>query len=432
MAKGIRDNWSQVRYAASVAARSFVQKAGEAQERFFPQLLGPMCLNRHYVAEGVRLYSQETWRIVCGPQGGARLLVAHFDRVIDAYVEAAEAPNHAVREAACHCISELANRVAGTPEAPTPFREHFTSARVDRLMQTLLSAFQDESWPVRDVSSTAIGFFVSAFPFDCVTFRDQLMELWFEQMADNIPSLRANGAAAVAMAVKAWPQLWREVLPRLGPRLREVQMQIEQSEVFSDYTPSGPFSVPKPKPSSLEDTPDPQFVNQTMFSCGSVAPKTFKRKQRVKDSGCMNCNNETARQPWESSEGMVYLMGELASLAARTQTKDSEEHLAAIAANLPELNTAFACSQYRHHHLLKQRVCERLPALTEALGMVRMQPHFPPLLRTVAECAEQEMHRGLQAAAMATLSAWGARLSAAEAEVACAAAAVDVRVLTEA
>merc|ERR1719399_2164515 len=88
--KGIKDNWSQVRYAGSVAVRAFMEKAAKhkVRERFFPVLLPNMCLNRHYVAEGVRLYSQETWRIVCGPQGGARLLMQHFDEVIEAYVEA--------------------------------------------------------------------------------------------------------------------------------------------------------------------------------------------------------------------------------------------------------------------------------------------------------------------------------------------------------
>ena len=59
LAQGIKDNWSQVRYAASVACRAFNEKAQEQRSAFYPQLLGLMCLNRHYVAEGVRLYSQD-------------------------------------------------------------------------------------------------------------------------------------------------------------------------------------------------------------------------------------------------------------------------------------------------------------------------------------------------------------------------------------
>lgn len=50
----------QVRFAASVATRSLMKHAGGEwrEEVLFPQLLPPMCLNRYYVAEGVRNYSQ--------------------------------------------------------------------------------------------------------------------------------------------------------------------------------------------------------------------------------------------------------------------------------------------------------------------------------------------------------------------------------------
>ena len=39
------------------------------REEVFPQLLPPMCLNRRYEAEGVRLYSQRTWALILGDQG---------------------------------------------------------------------------------------------------------------------------------------------------------------------------------------------------------------------------------------------------------------------------------------------------------------------------------------------------------------------------
>eukprot|EP00434_Breviolum_minutum_P033205 symbB.v1.2.029381.t1/scaffold3206.1/size61198/7 len=295
LANGIKDNWSQVRYAASVAARAFNDKAGDEKEKFYPQLLGLMCLNRHYVAEGVRLFSQETWRRVCGPQGGARLLVAHFDSVLDAYVDACRAPNHAVREAASNCISELAARVAGSPLAPTPFREHFTSARVQRMLNALLDAFRDESWPVRDVASTALGHFVQAFPDECKGILPEVLELWFDQMADNIPSLRRNGAAALASAMKVWPELWSQVLPRLQKTLPEVLMQPEHSEIFTDlsswidYTPSGPFSVPKSKSTAVGEKSDPAFTDQVMYR-SVVIRGVFTAESRFKKSGRLPCS----------------------------------------------------------------------------------------------------------------------------------------------
>ena len=72
VAKGLGDNWSQVRYAASQAVRAFyeIAKQDEAlKERFGPLLVPRMCLNRYYVAEGVKIYSNETWRLVHGDQG---------------------------------------------------------------------------------------------------------------------------------------------------------------------------------------------------------------------------------------------------------------------------------------------------------------------------------------------------------------------------
>eukprot|EP00406_Dinophysis_acuminata_P017644 CAMPEP_0179335768 /NCGR_PEP_ID=MMETSP0797-20121207/66672_1 /TAXON_ID=47934 /ORGANISM="Dinophysis acuminata, Strain DAEP01" /LENGTH=664 /DNA_ID=CAMNT_0021049183 /DNA_START=1 /DNA_END=1995 /DNA_ORIENTATION=- len=415
---GIRDNWSQVRYAASTAVRAFMQKATEtSRERFYPQLLGPMCLNRHYVAEGVRLYSHETWRYVCGPQGGARLLVAHFDSVISAFVEAAEAPNHAVREAASHCISELASKLAGSPEKPSPHRDAFTHVRVQRLLESLMGSFQDESWPVRDVASSALGYFVAAFPLDCQAHRPQLLQLWAEQMADNIPSLRANGAAALAMAMGVWSaEMWDEVLAHLTTRLPEVLQQAEKSETFTDYTPSGPFSVPRAKPKfSITDVSDPEHTDQTMYSCGSIAPKTFKRREKKKlassaAGGCMNCAVDLPHQLWEASEGMVHLLAELAALVARSRSHLSPGRLDALAALLPTLAQAFNCSQFRHHYLLKQRICERLPALAENLGWERFKPHLPELLRITQQCADQNEHRALRECARVVLTAWQPQL----------------------
>jgi len=67
VAQGLGDNWSQVRYAASQAARSFYVIAKEDEElrnKFDPLLVPRMCMNRYYVAEGVKIYSNETWKIV--------------------------------------------------------------------------------------------------------------------------------------------------------------------------------------------------------------------------------------------------------------------------------------------------------------------------------------------------------------------------------
>ena len=69
---GLGDNWSQVRYASSLCARSFYESLSGDEvlmDKFNPQLVPCMCLNRYYVAEGVRVYSIETWKRIFGDNG---------------------------------------------------------------------------------------------------------------------------------------------------------------------------------------------------------------------------------------------------------------------------------------------------------------------------------------------------------------------------
>ena len=157
---GLGDNWSQVRYAASQAARAFYLIAKDdpaLREAYDPGLVPRMCLNRYYVAEGVKLYSQETWKLCFGDSG--RLLVCQNAKwVCEYYILQSQADNHAVREAACHCIAELCSKVAQQVDAE-PFKPF-----VAPMLAALLDCFKDASWPVRDCACLACGHFVCSFP----------------------------------------------------------------------------------------------------------------------------------------------------------------------------------------------------------------------------------------------------------------------------
>ena len=63
----------QVRYAACVAARAFLQAAGDQAASYYPLILPHLCFNRHDVAEGVRNFSLDTWRLVMGDSGRSHL-----------------------------------------------------------------------------------------------------------------------------------------------------------------------------------------------------------------------------------------------------------------------------------------------------------------------------------------------------------------------
>ena len=85
---GLSDNWSQVRYAATLCARSFYKAAGGDDallDKYNGMLVPRMCLNRYYVAEGVRVYSNDTWRQVFGEQG-KQMVCRYADQVADFYI----------------------------------------------------------------------------------------------------------------------------------------------------------------------------------------------------------------------------------------------------------------------------------------------------------------------------------------------------------
>lgn len=75
----------QVRYASSRATRELLQGVPEpGREALLPILLPAMCLNRYYVAEGVRTYSQESWKLVFGTTGRQRV-AEHIAAVVPYY-----------------------------------------------------------------------------------------------------------------------------------------------------------------------------------------------------------------------------------------------------------------------------------------------------------------------------------------------------------
>ena len=147
LAEGLSDNWSQVRLSAVVASRSFLTsmpKTFHEKQAIYSLMIPRICLNRYYLAEGVRIYSQETWRLITNSEegGGRKVVERYLEDVVQYYVSCTQADNHAVREAACQCIAELAAKL--DKNAVKPY--------VDVLLDTLLECFNDDSWPVRDMA----------------------------------------------------------------------------------------------------------------------------------------------------------------------------------------------------------------------------------------------------------------------------------------
>jgi hypothetical protein len=334
----LADNWSQVRMAASVLCRSLLSSllaeqkhqakqsatvnaveegasvSTVLQTQVYPKLLPRMCLNRFYLAQGVKLFSQETWEIVFQAEAsheeeakmetsssvesiGAGMVARHAGAVARYYAKMADADNHVVREAACQAIAELAQKIGGD-EAYSDYLE----PHVPVLLQSLIMCFFDESWPVRDEASLACGTFARAYPEVCRPELPTLMERWIEQMTDQIWSVREDAGIALGDAVVAYGQ---PVLDTIVTKMREL-------------IPSARTQPAETKEQMLAKHNDPAaHTDNQLYSCGSLAPKLGRGSASARAvGGCSDCKMTRDRMPWEATDGCIYLMRELFKLGA--------------------------------------------------------------------------------------------------------------------
>jgi hypothetical protein len=340
---GLADNWSQVRYAASRATRSFMVEVTKQPAKWYPTLLPPLCLNRHYIADGVRNYTMETWRMVVGLKG-KDLIAQNMSSVVEYYEVQAEADNHAVREAACQCICETAMRI--DKDAVRPF--------VPRLLRTLLSAFNDESWPVRDVACLSSSAFVEQFPSECEGFLEELYPLWLYQCGDPIPSVRTHAATALGNVLRGYKEPVRvKLLPLMEEMLHAVELQKAEISA-STYSNVTTFAVAK----RVHDNDEAVHVDQTMYSCGSLAPRMNKGSARPKFCGCSGGGAGLKRtdDPWFMTDCAVYLLKEWGTI-----------YPADVAKWAPQIVKIVECTQFVHHVKLWCSVYQCLPSILQAL-----------------------------------------------------------------
>lgn len=226
-----------------------------------------MCLNRYYVAEGVRNYSLETWKMVVEDKG-IDLVLANAEPICKFYISQCLADNHAVREAACHCIAEICTKVANVD--PEPFRPF-----IDELLGTLIECFKDQSWPVRDVACTSCGKFVQRFPEESSARKEELFQLWIAHLSDNIASVREHSAMALVDAMDAYEE---EVVALIKDELKNNLMKAKNDQQTESHKHAGlsntsTYGVSAP----IEEE---KHSNQQVFSCGSLAPK-LKRGGKI-------------------------------------------------------------------------------------------------------------------------------------------------------
>ncbi len=284
IAIGLGDNWSQVRFAASVANRTLLGLLSEVdREERYALILPRMCLNRHYLAEGVKLYSQETWRMFLG-SNGVEAVTRHIASIVNYYVEVAEADNHVVREASCHSITELCLRIPADTLSP----------HVPKLLNSLLVCFNDESWPVRDAACLTTGHLVSIYPDGCAPHMEKLYNLWFKHLSEPIWTVREDSAEALALVCRAYGN---DALQRC---MTWVRINLPKAK---NQPPQGPEEARAAQNNVALHT------DNQRYSCGSLAPKLRK-------GGCSDCVVSRPAWPWEYTDGALYMLRRLCEVSA--------------------------------------------------------------------------------------------------------------------
>ena len=390
----LADNWSQVRMAGSVLCRRFVRallkiyksrngdnEDGEDEDLtlfeaatgdLVPMLLPRMCLNRFYLAQGVKLYSQETWKEVFGSHahaadedglhssaetrggGGLGAVARNAAPLCRYYSKMCDADNHAVREAACQGVAELAQKVG-----QHPLYAEYLSPYVNMLLQALLMCFHDESWPVRDEACLACGTFCIAYAEECRPELPTLFERWTEQLTDQIWSVREDAAVALGDAVTAYgPEMLEKVLAVVRKSLPAAKDQPPMSR--EEYK-------------KLQNDVTAHTGNQ-VYSCGSLAPKL--RKGGAGRIGCSSCVVDRPKQPWEATDGAIYLLRELCTRFPNMDDTEREDVVLGDKILLPlmtELADVARLSHYPQSDDLRTTLFKQLPQIAESMGKRRFK-----------------------------------------------------------
>jgi hypothetical protein len=144
---GLRDNWSQVRYASLIALKSYLRdaKGTISEDAVSDEVLTHFLINRHFPAEGVRRLAQEVWRIFTGPQGGRDILIPRIIPILGNLSALIESDNHSIREAIVSVSLELAKKVF-PHVAESPWE---TGSRTVKLC---IYGLEDDAWFIRQAA----------------------------------------------------------------------------------------------------------------------------------------------------------------------------------------------------------------------------------------------------------------------------------------
>lgn len=261
-----------------------------------------MCLNRYYVAAGVRQYSNETWRLLFA-NNGKELLSRYPQEVSKYYCSQSMSDDQSDREAACHCIAEIGTKLA---VLGSEYKDSF-KPYIAELLSCLVFCLRDESWLVRDAACVATGSFVACFAEESQQQFQEIADLWITHLSENIFSVRHHSAKAIATVFESAgifrEELEKRVNSHLAANILRAKEQKTASEQFKTMLVPKQTGIPK-QPYKHEN--DLEHVGKQMFCCCTIAHKH--------SNNCMDHGFIRQQEPWEISDGCIFLLREMSQV----------------------------------------------------------------------------------------------------------------------
>lgn len=235
-----------------------------------------------------------------------------------------------------------------------------------------MNSFKDPSWAVRDAACSAMRKAISGYPEEVKKLLPQLFDMWFAHLADNVRSVRENSAFTLGSAMQSFKEETVEksvaVLQEILPRAKEQVDKPCSCHGSNHITHCSSAGV------RLQQGPVASAGDETNVTLSSVP--LLKAINSCDDHGFAR-----ESEPWEQSEGGIYLLRELSAVAPDRAAKF-----------LPVLAQLAQCSGYVQYHSLMETLYRLLPSIAQNLGKRAFKPYlemFIDPLFTALTCGQR-------------------------------------------
>lgn len=363
LAVGLQDEWSEVLFGASVAVRSLlvhpslVAADAAVRDAVLDRVIPAMCMNRHNTVEGVRSWSQQTWRASLA--AGQTEAMKRLPAIVEHLELMSRSNNDAMRDSAGACVGEAVRPLVAPPEEQRAgiVDSNAAPTLMPRLAAIVKNLLTDASWWVRSTACLACADLLSvAVSYIDLSTRNELLALLESLTYDNLVSVRERAAEALAAAVAG---CGADVVRSRISALLDANLERAFSETVHVH-------VMVPVPESRARVLQPKNIahlsevashsDNIMLGCCAHVPTNAQESMRPAAS-------------WEYSDGCVFLLREFARLWP------DDERLGARW--LPTLVRLATLTNLR---LFVENVWKALPTIAEAVGAERARAAIVPHL----------------------------------------------------